>query len=170
MSPGCQTAAAGQPMRALSRMRTIGWRSDNVASAAAATPSSYAAVWPWLPSLCHDAGRYGYRPPSRAGAFCPRAVGVCRNLQRHATCHTDNTRKVLTPRGEWQTPVLFGVLDDYSRLVCHLQWYWSETAENIAHGVSQAVTTAPRVPPRRLSLASPDGPERPGMPAGPVAP
>ena len=49
------------------------------------------------------------------------------------------SRKVLTPRGEWRTPVLFGVLDDHSRLVCHLQWYQSESAENIAHGLSQAM-------------------------------
>ena len=36
------------------------------------------------------------------------------------------SRKVLTPRGEWRTPILFGVLDDRSRLACHLQWYHSE--------------------------------------------
>jgi hypothetical protein len=35
--------------------------------------------------------------------------------------------------------VLFGVLDDHSRLACHLQWYLAETAENIAHGLSQAM-------------------------------
>jgi putative transposase len=47
--------------------------------------------------------------------------------------------KVLTPRGEWITPVLFGVIDDRSRLVCHLQWHRSENAENVAHGLSQAM-------------------------------
>jgi transposase InsO family protein len=56
----------------------------------------------------------------------------------HWDCHV-GSRKVLTARGEWQTPVLFGVLDDHSRLACHLQWYWAETAENIAHGLSQAM-------------------------------
>ena len=56
----------------------------------------------------------------------------------HWDCHY-GSRKVLTPRGEWQTPVLFGVLDDRSRLACHLQWYLSESAENIAHGLSQAM-------------------------------
>src|SRR3984885_4914756 len=56
----------------------------------------------------------------------------------HWDCHV-GSRKVLTPRGEWRTPVLFGVLDDHSRLVCHLQWYLSESAENIAHGLSQAM-------------------------------
>jgi putative transposase len=54
----------------------------------------------------------------------------------------------MTPRGEWRTPVLFGVLDDHSRLVCHLQWYQSESAENIAHGLSQAMLTQlPAFPP-----------------------
>jgi putative transposase len=49
------------------------------------------------------------------------------------------SRKVLTPRGEWQTPLLLGILDDRSRLACHLQWYLAETAENVAHGLSQAI-------------------------------
>src|SRR5262247_429695 len=48
------------------------------------------------------------------------------------------SRKVLTPRGEWATPVLFGVLDDRSRLACHLQWYLSETTEVVVHGLCQA--------------------------------
>ena len=55
----------------------------------------------------------------------------------HWDCH-HGSKKVLTPRGEWATPILFGVLDDRSRLACHLQWYLSETAEVIAHGLSQA--------------------------------
>ena len=56
----------------------------------------------------------------------------------HWDCH-HGSKKVLTPRGEWQTPILFGVLDDRSRLACHLQWYLAETAVNIAHGLSQAL-------------------------------
>jgi transposase InsO family protein len=56
----------------------------------------------------------------------------------HWDCH-HGSRKVLTPRGEWRTPILFGVLDDRSRLACHLQWYLSESAEIIAHGLSQAM-------------------------------
>ena len=49
------------------------------------------------------------------------------------------SRKVLTPQGEWQTPLLLGIIDDRSRLACHLQWYLEETAENVAHGLSQAM-------------------------------
>ena len=59
------------------------------------------------------------------------------NALWHYDCHV-GSRKVLTTRGEWQTPILFGVLDDRSRLACHLQWYLAESAEIIAHGLSQA--------------------------------
>lgn len=49
------------------------------------------------------------------------------------------SRKVLTSRGEWRTPLLLGILDDRSRLACHLQWYLHETAQNVAHGLMQAL-------------------------------
>jgi len=55
----------------------------------------------------------------------------------HWDCH-HGSRKVLTVRAEWVTPILFGVIDDRSRLACHLQWYLAETAEVIAHGLAQA--------------------------------
>jgi putative transposase len=47
--------------------------------------------------------------------------------------------KVLTDRGEWRRPLALGILDDHSRLCCHLQWYLSETAEDLVHGLSQAI-------------------------------
>jgi putative transposase len=47
--------------------------------------------------------------------------------------------KVLTHRGEWQRPLALGILDDHSRLCCHLQWYLTETAEDLVHGLSQAI-------------------------------
>jgi transposase InsO family protein len=56
----------------------------------------------------------------------------------HWDCHV-GSRAVLTARGQWATPVLFGVIDDRSRLVCHLQWYLAENAECVAHGLSQAI-------------------------------
>jgi len=48
------------------------------------------------------------------------------------------SHKILTPEGEWVTPLLLGILDDRSRLACHLQWYLSETAEDLIHGLCQA--------------------------------
>ena len=47
--------------------------------------------------------------------------------------------KVLTPGGQWQRPIALGILDDHSRLCCHVQWYTSETAEDLVHGLSQAI-------------------------------
>ena len=47
--------------------------------------------------------------------------------------------KVPTQVGQWQRPIALGILDDHSRLCCHLQWYLSETAEDLVHGFSQAI-------------------------------
>jgi transposase InsO family protein len=46
--------------------------------------------------------------------------------------------KVLTHKGEWVHPILLTILDDRSRLACHAQWYLSETAESLVHGLTQA--------------------------------
>jgi transposase InsO family protein len=46
--------------------------------------------------------------------------------------------KVLLNAGQWGWPQLLGVLDDHSRLCCHAQWYLSETAEVLVHGLCQA--------------------------------
>ena len=46
--------------------------------------------------------------------------------------------KVLTPEGRWVYPQLLGIMDDHSRLACHLQWYLDETAEDLVHGLCQA--------------------------------
>ena len=48
------------------------------------------------------------------------------------------SRRVLTRQGEWVKPMLLGVIDDRSRLVCHLQWYLDETAESLIHALCQA--------------------------------
>ena len=59
----------------------------------------------------------------------------------HALWHADfhhARRRVLTASGEWTTPILLSILDDHSRLGCHLQWYLAETAEVFVHGITQA--------------------------------
>ena len=35
--------------------------------------------------------------------------------------------------------LLLCILDDHSRLVCHAQWYFDETAETLVHGFMQAL-------------------------------
>jgi transposase InsO family protein len=59
----------------------------------------------------------------------------------HGLWHLDfheGSRAVLLPSGEWRKPQLLGILDDRSRLCCHMQWYLDETAEALIHGLSQA--------------------------------
>lgn len=47
--------------------------------------------------------------------------------------------QVLTPRGEYENPILIGILDDHSRLACHLQWYLGfERSRILAHALTQA--------------------------------
>jgi putative transposase len=47
--------------------------------------------------------------------------------------------QVLTSRGEYENPILIGILDDHSRLGCHLQWYLGAERERIlAHALAQA--------------------------------
>jgi transposase InsO family protein len=60
----------------------------------------------------------------------------------HSLWHLDYheaSRKVLAREGRWLRPQMLGVLDDHSRLACHVQWYRSECAESLAHGLSQAI-------------------------------
>jgi transposase InsO family protein len=60
----------------------------------------------------------------------------------NALWHLDfhyGSRKVLTRQGGWVTPMALAVLDDRSRLACHVQWYLDETAESLVHGFSQAL-------------------------------
>lgn len=41
--------------------------------------------------------------------------------------------------GQWETPILIGVKDDRSRLICHMQWFrGAERSEIIAHCLMQA--------------------------------
>jgi len=67
----------------------------------------------------------------------------------HLDFHTSSL-PVLTPQGEWVYPHLLGVLDDHSRLAPHVQWYWSQGAQDLVHGLSQAI--AKRGLPRALMM------------------
>lgn len=45
---------------------------------------------------------------------------------------------ILSASGKWHRPLALAILDDHSRLCCHLQLYLSETAECLVHGLIQA--------------------------------
>jgi transposase InsO family protein len=84
------------------------------------------------------------RPQARA-ARDKRAARESRGWEKshvHALWHLDfkdGLLPVLTRAGEWQHPQLFGVVDNRSRLACHLQWYLGEGGEELSHGLGQAM-------------------------------
>ena len=125
---------------------------DNLAAAAKADPSlgplrSYCTVRRYMQA--HGMLRKP-RPAShgRAGAARAEQRREEREIRSYeaeyvgSLWHLDfhhGSLKVLTSRGQWQRPLALGILDDHSRLCCHLQWYLSETAEDLVHGLSQAI-------------------------------
>lgn len=62
------------------------------------------------------------------------------------------SRKVLT-ENRLLTPHLLAIIDDYLRILCYAQWYLAETAENVVHGLMQAMQKRglPRQGAERLS-------------------
>lgn len=48
------------------------------------------------------------------------------------------SRRVVDTSGEWRDAFLFCVMDDRSRVCCHVQWYLHESSETFYHGLSQA--------------------------------
>lgn len=56
----------------------------------------------------------------------------------HLDFHTGSL-PVLLPTGRWARPRLLAIIDDYSRLCCHAQWYLSEDAFSLYHGLCQGL-------------------------------
>jgi putative transposase len=83
--------------------------------------------------------------PGEARAEMRRQTREIRSYEAEyvgALWHLDfhhGSKKVLTHGGQWLRPIALGILDDHSRLCCHVQWYLSETAEDLVHGLSQAI-------------------------------
>ncbi|MBU1061072.1 MAG: DDE-type integrase/transposase/recombinase, partial [Proteobacteria bacterium] len=51
--------------------------------------------------------------------------------------HT-GSRRIVDAQGIWRSPKALCVIDDCSRLCCHIQWYLDETAESLIHRLTQA--------------------------------
>lgn len=60
----------------------------------------------------------------------------------NALWHLDfhhGSRRILGQDGQWHKPLLLAIMDDRSRLICHVQWYMDETVETLVHGFMQAL-------------------------------
>ena len=125
---------------------------DNLAALARAEPAlgrlpSYATIKRYMQAhgLVKQPRFPAQQRPGQARAQQRRETREVRSYEAThvgALWHLDfhhGSLKVLTHDGRWRTPIVLGILDDHSRLCCHVQWYLSETAEDLVHGLSQAV-------------------------------
>ncbi|MFS8980336.1 DDE-type integrase/transposase/recombinase [Cupriavidus necator] len=121
---------------------------DNLVAALKGTP----VTLPSYTTVCRYLKAHGLIRQKTPRSTTPGAIAAAgRREQREvrsyevnhvaALWHLDfhhGSRKVLTPDGHWHKPLLLCVMDDHSRLVCHLQWFLDETTASLVHGVSQA--------------------------------
>jgi putative transposase len=84
----------------------------------------------------------------RPGEEAAHIVAETREIRSYEVSHVGGLwhldfhsakRPITTADGSWVTPKLFAVIDDRSRLICHLQWYLTETTQDLVHGFSQAL-------------------------------
>jgi transposase InsO family protein len=117
---------------------------DNIVALAREKPElggvpGYATVCRYMKG--HGLFRAKRKRHAREPGFVSRETRSFEVSHVHGLWHLDfhqGSRALLTVDGEWHKPQLLGILDDRSRLCCHLQWYWHETAEALVHGVMQA--------------------------------
>jgi transposase InsO family protein len=122
---------------------------DNLATRVEADPAlgrtpSYSTLRRFM--AAHALQRQPRRRRERPGETAARQVRERREVRSFESEYTSGlwhldfhhgSLAVLTKAG-WLRPILLGILDDRSRLVCHAQWYLDETAESLVHGLIQA--------------------------------
>jgi len=125
---------------------------DNLAAWVKANPSarrlpSYSTVKRYMQAhgqMRRPRPRLSQRP-GEARAEARRQTREIRSYEAQyvgALWHLDfhhGSLKVLSHTGAWLHPIALGILDDHSRLCCHVQWYRSETAFDLVHGLAQAI-------------------------------
>jgi putative transposase len=119
---------------------------DNLVALAQADPKL--GVVPSYPTVCRYMKHHGLlrarKKRRREGQteFVSRETRSFEVAHVHGLWHLDFhecSRAVLTAAGEWKKPRVLGIMDDRSRLCCHLQCYLDETADSLIHGLSQAI-------------------------------
>jgi putative transposase len=66
-------------------------------------------------------------------SFEAEYVGALWHLDFHHGSH-----QVITESGALVTPICLSIMDDYSRFVCHAQWFINERAQELVHGILPA--------------------------------
>ena len=124
---------------------------DNLA--ARVKQDSALAPLPSYASVVRFMKRHGYiKRPRRGPANSPGARVAEHRFEAkevrgyeseyvNALWHLDfhhGSRRILASDAQWVYPLLLGILDDHSRLCCHMQWYLAEGARELCHGLGQA--------------------------------
>jgi putative transposase len=123
---------------------------DNLAVVVAQEPQL--GPMPSYPSVRRYLQSHGlFKRPRRGPAHSPGAQQAERRFEAreirsyeseyvnglwHLDFHHGSLR-VLGREGQWVYPIVLGILDDRSRLCCHLQWYLAEGARELCHGLGQ---------------------------------
>jgi len=104
-------------------------------------------ILPSYSTVCRYMKHHGlgkHRKPRRheqEPGFVPRERRSFEVSHVHGLWHCDfhkAKRKVMTQSGQWRKASLFGLLDDRSRVCCHVQWYLDdEDTESFVHGLCQ---------------------------------
>jgi putative transposase len=101
---------------------------------------------PSYATVCRHFEAHGLRKLRRGAEvnkhFAQREVRSFEVEHTNALWHLDfheGSRKVLTAQGRWEKPYCLCVIDDRSRLACHIQWYLDQATEHLVHGFSQAL-------------------------------
>jgi len=119
---------------------------------------SYASLWRYMRS--HGLFKRARRGPSHSpGAQAAEFRYEAREVRSyeseyvnglwHLDFHHGSLRVLLTD-GRWVYPILLGILDDHSRLCCHLQWYLAEGRANFVTAWARLFKSA--ICPARCSM------------------
>lgn len=105
-----------------------------------------AAELPSYATVCRYFAAHGLRKLRRGVEvnrhFAAREVRSFEVEHTNSLWHLDFhacSRNVLSTQGQWVKPFALCVIDDRSRLACHIQWFLDETTKSLVHGFSQAL-------------------------------
>ncbi len=119
---------------------------DNLKAALGEVVPSYVTVRRWMK-------RKGWEKKRKRKADTPGAIAAEQRLATRevrsyevshalALWHLDyhyGSLQVVTKSGDLITPKALAVIDDRTRLICHIQWYLEENTDNLVHGFCQAL-------------------------------
>ena len=100
------------------------------------TPPSYSTILRYLKGTGYTPQKYLHKRKQarEVQSFEVEYVGELVHMDFHK-----GSRKIIDSDGEYKQAICCAIVDDKSRLVCHVQWYLNETTEVLVHSMIQAL-------------------------------